>query len=155
MSDGTRGITGACIIYLSLLCMCAILHLYMKDQYSVVAVEEWFRKAVKDLWPVATGSLSLRKSPCIREHCAACESGKGHASYALYGRKGRERFSVYVPADLVPSVEKAIENGRLLQELMVEAGRRYTLALKNQPRASKRSRGSTRRAGPRSKSGGN
>src|SRR5947207_15446523 len=30
-------------------------------------VRLWFQGAVQDLWPVAIGSLSLRKSPCIRK----------------------------------------------------------------------------------------
>jgi hypothetical protein len=94
-------------------------------------VRAWFQQAVHSLWPVAIGSLSLRKSPCIRKHCQFCESGKGHSSYALYGRKGNRRFSIYVPDDLVENLELAIRNGRNLQKLMTEAGRRYTLALKN------------------------
>jgi hypothetical protein len=134
------------------ICMCAILHLYMAKKLTVATVDQWFHEAVRDLWPIAVGSLSLRKSPCIREHCAACESGAGHSSYALYGRKGKKRFSVYVPTELVPSVERALENGRLLQELMMEAGRRYTLALKDEHHAQKHR--STRSVGQRSKPGG-
>ena len=80
---------------------------------------------------MAIGSLSLRKSPCIRKRCQLCESGQGHSSYALYGRKGR-RFSIYVPDELVEPLEKAVQNGRDLQKLMAEAGRRYALALKNE-----------------------
>lgn len=120
------------------ICMCAILHLYMTKRLTVATVDKWFHEAVRDLWPIAVGSLSLRKSPYIREHCATCESGEGHSSYALYERKGKQRFSVYVPTELVPSVERALENGRLLQELMMEAGRRYTLALKDEHHAQKR-----------------
>ena len=97
-------------------------------------VQRWFRGAVHDLWPVALGSLSLRKSPCIRQHCKLCESGKGHASYALYGKKGKRRFSIYVPEDLAPAIEQAIQNGRDLQQLMAEAGRRYAVALKSERR---------------------
>jgi len=48
-------------------------------------VREWFQTALRKLWPVATGSLSLRQSPCVRTSCPACERGDGHASYALYG----------------------------------------------------------------------
>jgi hypothetical protein len=95
----------------------------------------WFQAAVRDLWPVATGSISLRKSPCIRKRCPLCESGQGHSSYALYGRGEKGRFSIYVPDELAEDVEKAIQNGRELQKLVTEAGRRYTLALKNQRRA--------------------
>lgn len=97
-------------------------------------VRLWFQTAVRDLWPVAIGSISLRKSPCIREHCQLCESGQGHSSYALYGRSGKRRFSIYVPNELAKDVEKAIRNGRDLQKLITEAGRRYTLALKNERR---------------------
>lgn len=81
---------------------------------------------------MAVGSLSLRKSPCIRKGCRLCQSGQGHSSYALYGRKGGRRFSIYVPDDLTDDVERAIRNGRDLQKLMAEAGHRYTLALKNE-----------------------
>ena len=98
-------------------------------------VRLWFQAAVRDLWPVAVGSLSLRKSPCIRTHCQFCESGQGHSSYALYGRKGNKRFSIYVPEELVEDLEGAIRNGRDLHELMSEAGRRYALALKNERRS--------------------
>jgi hypothetical protein len=63
-------------------------------------VKQWFQDTIHGLWPIAMGSLSLRKSPCIREHCRACESGEGHSSYALYGRKGKRRFSIYVPDEL-------------------------------------------------------
>ena len=95
-------------------------------------VRLWFQGAARDLWPVAVGSLSLRKSPCIRKGCQDCKSGRGHSSYALYGRKGDGRFSIYVPDDLAGDLERAIRNGRDLQKLMTEAGRRYTLALKNE-----------------------
>ena len=98
-------------------------------------VKLWFQAAVRDLWPVAIGSVSLRKSPCIRKRCQLCESGQGHSSYALYGRSEKGRFSIYVTDELAEDVEKAIQNGRDLQKLMTEAGRRYTLALKNQRRA--------------------
>jgi hypothetical protein len=53
----------------------------------------------------------------------------------LYERSGKKRFSIYVPDDLAEDVEKAIQKGRDLQKLMTEAGRRYTLALKNERRA--------------------
>jgi len=93
-------------------------------------VRRWFLRQVSELWPLAAGSLSLRTGPCIREHCSACQRGEGHASYALYGRKQNRRFSIYVPEELVPLVEKAVNNGRKLEQLMREAGLRYTVALK-------------------------
>jgi len=118
-----------------LLCMCAMNHLYMPRKETSLEVKRWFQDATRGLWPIAMGSLSLRKSPCIREHCGLCESGVGHSSYALYGRKGKRRFSIYVPDELAPELERAIQNGRHLQDVMMEAGRRYALALKNERRS--------------------
>ena len=93
-------------------------------------VIRWFQAAVKKLSPAAAGSLSLRRSPCIRKNCPTCASGEGHSSYVLYGRLEGKRFSIYVPDDLVSRVHEAIANGRRVQELLSEAGVRYTQALK-------------------------
>lgn len=104
----------------------------MADEETSSDVRRWFAQAISGLWPVATGSLSLRKGSCIRENCPACAAGTGHSSHALYVRRDSRRFSIYVPERLVPEVRKAIENGRLLQELINEAGVRYVSALKNE-----------------------
>lgn len=45
---------------------------------------------------------------------------------------GDHRFSIYVPEELTEELEKAIRNGRKFQKLVAEAGRRYTLARKNE-----------------------
>lgn len=95
-------------------------------------VRRWFMRAMEKLWPVAGGSLSLRRGPCIRDRCSACEKGQGHASYALSGRQGDGRFSIYVPDELAPAVQRAVAHGRQLQERIKEAGRRYTVALKQE-----------------------
>ena len=95
-------------------------------------VREWFQTAFLKLWPVATGSLSLRRSPCVRPSCPACEREEGHASYALYGRQKGKRFCIYVPDELVPDIQRAITNGRRLQDLINEAGVRYSNAVKVQ-----------------------
>lgn len=76
------------------------------------------------------GSLSLRRSPCIRENCAACRSGEQHRSYVLSGRLQGRRVSVYVPEELVPEVRRCLDNGRAIQELLHEAAPRYIKALK-------------------------
>jgi hypothetical protein len=96
------------------------------------AVGKWFEKATESIWPVADGSLSLRKSPCVRSNCPACAAGEGHRSHVLYGRSEKKRFSIYVPEELVPEVRAAIENGRHLKELIGEAGLRYAQALKEE-----------------------
>ncbi len=41
-------------------------------------VKQWFLSQVAKLWPVTSGSLSLRRNSCIRKHCSACESGEGN-----------------------------------------------------------------------------
>lgn len=94
--------------------------------------KEQFRKALQDLWPLAGGSLSLRKSPCVREHCQACLKNEGHRSYVLYGKTGNKRFSLYIPVRLVPEIQTAIRNGRRLQELISAAGVTYVNGLKQQ-----------------------
>ena len=104
----------------------------MRKTESTKDVHSWFAGGIRNLWPVAVGSLSLRKGPCIRPNCPACASGEGHSSHALYGRRGKRRFSIYVPERLVPEVSEAIQNGRRLQELINEAGVRYVSALKRQ-----------------------
>lgn len=109
------------------------------DVHEISDLRRRFLASVQKLWPVATGSLSLRKSPCIRENCPACKSGSGHSSYALYGRHQGRRFSVYIPEGLVPEVRSAVRNGRLLQDLINDAGVRYVRALKkNMPPESHR-----------------
>lgn len=67
-----------------------------------------------------------------------CASGEGHRSYVLYGRRGKERISIYVPADVVPEVKRALKNGRELQALMGEAGVRYLDAKKKERRRKRR-----------------
>jgi hypothetical protein len=104
----------------------------MKRNEKDEDVKRWFLREVERLWPLALGSLSLRHGPCIRENCSACASGEGHASYALSGRMGRGRTSLYVPAELVAEVQQAVEHGRRLQELMREASWRYLTALKRE-----------------------
>ena len=104
----------------------------MKRIEKTEDVKRWFLGEVSRRWPLGLGSLGLRRGPCIRESCSACTSGEGHASYALSGRLGKRRTSLYVPEELVAELEQAIEHGRQLQELMREAGQRYLVALKRE-----------------------
>ena len=82
------------------------------------------------LWPAMLGSLSFRRSRCIHANCAACLSGEQHQSHVLYGRHNGRRFAVYVPEELAGEVGHAVDNGRALQDLLVQAGPRYVKALK-------------------------
>ena len=118
--------------------MSKITRTHISTNESTADVGRWFMAAIQKLWPVANGSLSLRKSPCVRANCAACAAGEGHRSYVLYGRRGKKRFSIYVPEELVPEIETALENGRRFQDLISVAGMRYTNALKKQRKSRSR-----------------
>ena len=102
---------------------------------SSTDVERWFRAQAAGLWPAALGSLSLRRSPCVRDHCEACARGDQHRSHVLYCRINGRRVGIYVPEELVPQIQRALDNGRALQDLLYRAGRRYTNAVKQQRRA--------------------
>jgi hypothetical protein len=95
-------------------------------------VWRWFQNQADNLGPAVLGSLSLRRSPCVRENCPACLSGEQHASYVLYGRLKGRRFAVYVPEELVAEVRRCLENGRALQDLLYQAAPRYVKALKRE-----------------------
>lgn len=95
-------------------------------------VRRWLEGQTAGAFPAILGSLSLRRAPCIRPNCQACESGEQHASWVLYGRAKGQRFSVYVPEDLVAELQRCLDRGRALQELLFEAGPRYVKALKRE-----------------------
>ena len=95
-------------------------------------VVRWLQSEAAELLPALLGSLSFRRSPCVRENCQACMSGEQHPSHVLYGRLKGRRVAVYVPEELVPEVQRSLDNGRALQELLQEAAPRYIKALKRE-----------------------
>jgi hypothetical protein len=58
-------------------------------------VRRWFLTQVQALWPIAGGSLSLRKSPCVRAMCrlllARLSTVPDHANVAEYWRTDADR----------------------------------------------------------------
>ena len=106
----------------------------MSKQETPEEVRKWFFSHIAHLWPVAIGSLSLRRNRCIRTHCPTCESGEGHPSYALYIRRQKGRSVIYVPDNLAEPLASANANGRKLQDLKREAGERYLKAIKAERR---------------------
>lgn len=68
----------------------------------------------------------------MRDNCEACARGDQHASHVLYCRIKGRRIGIYIPDDLVPEIRRALDNGRALQDLLYQAGRRYTNAVKHQ-----------------------
>src|SRR3954454_3508471 len=113
--------------------MCALWHTYSVSKNETPSdVERCLTSQTPGPWPAMLGSLSLRRSPCIRENCRACRSGEQHPSYVLYGRLKGRRFSLYVPEELVPEVRRCLDNGRAVQDLLQEAALRYVKALKRE-----------------------
>ena len=113
----------------------------MSKTESPADVRDWLESQTAGAFPAILGSLSLRRAPCIRPNCQACQSGVQHPSWVLYGRAKGRRFSIYIPEDLVPEVQRCLDKGRALQELLFEAAPRYVEALKREKKvksASKR-----------------
>jgi hypothetical protein len=106
------------------------------DSESPSDVARWLRSESTNLWPALLGSLSLRRSRCIRKNCPACRSGEQHQSYVLYGRANERRVAVYVPEELVPEVQRSL---RALQDLLHQAAPRYIKALKRERAEAKKS----------------
>jgi hypothetical protein len=109
----------------------------MDESDSTADVARWLECQCAEKWPAILGSLSLRRSRCIRKNCRACQSGEQHSSYVLYGRVKERRISMYIPEELVPEIQRALDNGRVVQELLYEAAERYAKALKRQRSAVK------------------
>ena len=95
-------------------------------------VVRWLQSEAAGLWPALLGSLSFRRSPCVRKNCPACMSGEQHPSYVLYGRLKDGGLRCTCPRSLSPEVRRGLDNGRALQELLQQAAPRYVKALKRE-----------------------
>ena len=109
------------------------------DSESASDAMRWLQSEAAVMWPAFLGSLSLRRSRCVRPNCAACQSGDQHQSYVLYDRAEGRRIAVYVPEELVPQVQRGLDNGRALQELLHRTAPRYIKALKRERAEAKKS----------------
>ncbi len=88
-------------------------------------VKRWFQWAFRALWPVAMGPLSLRNSPCIREHCWLCESAKATpAMHCMFAKgDGVFRFTCRMnsllnwsaPSGMAGTLPLAARQSRVLQ----------------------------------------
>ena len=108
------------------------------DSESASDVIRWLQNEASVLWPAFLGSLSLRRSRCVRANCAACLSSEQHQSYVLYDRADGRRVAVYVPQELVAQVQRGLDNGRALQDALHRAAPRYIKALKRERAESKK-----------------
>lgn len=84
--------------------------------------QQAFLDELAGLWPLAKGSLAEVRKPCIRPHCAACRSGRKHSAWLLSFTQDGKRRCRYVPLELVPTLRKALDNGRQLERRLAELG---------------------------------
>jgi hypothetical protein len=52
-----------------------------------------------------------RRAPCIRANCQACQSGTQHGELGSLRASEGGRFSIYIPEDLVPEVQRCLDKG--------------------------------------------
>jgi hypothetical protein len=74
------------------------------------------------LWPLAKGSLTEVRKPCIRPNCPACKDGRKHKALFFSFPKGGKRVCRYVPAELAPILRQALANGRFLEKRLAQLG---------------------------------
>jgi hypothetical protein len=94
-----------------------------------------FLAKVAGLWPVAKGSLTQTRSPCIRKNCKACASGRKHPKLLFTFREEGRLRGMYVRPAHAERVRRAIANGRELEKLITAAGRELVLALRKEAEA--------------------
>jgi hypothetical protein len=105
------------------MCPCACGHMFHMehiDSESASDVMRWLQSEAAVLWPAFLGSLSLRRSRCVRPNCAACLSGEQHQSYVLYDRaEGRRICGRYFEAwgvIMMPSHDIGVQGRELCSD---------------------------------------
>ena len=81
-----------------------------------------FLQQIAKLWPAIKGSLAQVHKPCIRPNCPVCARGDKHPAFILSFTQEGKRRCMYVPKDLGPWFQRALDNGRQLQTLLSELG---------------------------------
>ncbi len=102
-----------------------------------------FLDAVAGHWPLAKGSLSRVRRPCVRPNCAACRRGERHAMWIFMVRRQGRSHCRYVPEALVEPLREAIANGRWLEQRLVEAGEAFLAQARRAGGARRRRQGPT------------
>jgi hypothetical protein len=94
----------------------------VKQNLNPSSLQKLFRDKLLALWPAIKGSLAEVRKPCIRPNCPVCARGDKHPNYLLaFTDQGRRRC-LYVPKAMVPTLERALENGRQIEKLLYEMG---------------------------------
>jgi hypothetical protein len=90
-------------------------------QTTSLAKQKW-QQQIASLWPALKGSLAKVYKPCIRKNCPACARGDKHPAWLLSLTYQGRRTTRYIPRSLVPTVKKAIRNGRKIEQLLYQNG---------------------------------
>lgn len=81
-----------------------------------------FVKVVRGLYPVAHGTLSYVNKRCNSPYCKACKSGEGHPSWIFTFRRDGKQHCMHIQPRHAEAVRLAIENGRKLEETILDEG---------------------------------
>ena len=105
---------------------------------------ERFLDDLRRRWPLARGSLCEVAKPCVRAGCAACAQGEKHRSFIFSYRQDGKQRCLYVPRELVPELQRALDSGQWLERRLSEWGAALVFAHRQR-------RGSPARGAPQRK----
>lgn len=91
-----------------------------------------FVKFVRGLYPVAHGTLTLANKRCSNPYCRACRSGEGHPSWMFTFRRDGRQHCMHVQPCHAEAIRRAIENGRALEEAILDEGIAFIERLRGQ-----------------------
>ena len=95
---------------------------YGMSKTTITQEHQAFLDELAGLWPLAKGSLTEVRKPCIRPNCPACRSGKKHPALLFSFTQDGKRRCRYVPAELAPVLRQALANGRRLEQRLAQLG---------------------------------
>ena len=107
--------------------LCYTYRMKRKSMPQTPGQQEAFLDEVAGLWPLAKGSVSEVRKPCVRKGCKACAEGRGHPAAIYTYREGGKLRCMHVRPEFVPELKQAIENGRALEAALVRLGREAVL----------------------------
>ena len=93
-----------------------------------------FLQHLATLWPIARGSVSEVRKPCVRKGCKACASGQKHTAHIYTYREDGKLHCRHVRPEFVGELKRAIENGRKLDRLLSSCGRELLEELRKEVR---------------------
>jgi hypothetical protein len=114
-----------------------------KQEDSGLLDETEIGRQAKALGPALKGSLAKVYKPCIRKNCPLCERGDKHPAWILTVSQKGHRRCLYVPQELVPVIQQAIENGRKIEEWLSDQGPNIVKAFRLQRDAAEKKKKKT------------